>query len=121
MGRRRAAQNCNIPAWLSARRDGKEGRFIQIGNTFLMSEKTQALSAGALKLYICAAMESGGKREFTFPLSAAKKYGIPPASMRRYLNELIDNGFIALQSSGKTTRESNIYIFALEWKDGDKK
>ena len=37
--RRRAGGNNNINPWLSARMDCKEGRFIQVGNSLLLSHK----------------------------------------------------------------------------------
>ena len=62
------------------------------------------------------AMESGGRPEFVFPLSAAKKYGISENTLRRGIKELIANGFIDMTSSGKTTREANYYAFSYRWK-----
>ena len=62
-------------------------------------------------------MESGGKREFTFPLSAAKKYGITDNSLRRHIDELTRAGFISVRS-GASIRQPNIYTFSFEWKTG---
>ena len=59
--------------WLSANVDCKDGRFIQVGNSFLLSKRVQALSAGARITYLCMAMESGGKPTFEFPKAAAEK------------------------------------------------
>lgn len=117
MPRKKAAQNCTIPFWLSARPDCKEGRFVQIGNSLLLSEPFHSLSTGARCLYFAAAMESGGRRNFTFPQSAAKKYGFPPRSMRRYMQELINAGFIKVESSGRWTRENNHYVFSMRWRE----
>ena len=116
MPRHKAAQNCKVPFWMSARQDCKEGRFVQVGNSLLLSEAFQKLSMGARNLYLCMAMESGGKRAFTFPQSAGKKYGFPPRSMRRYQQELLDAGFVELESSGKATREKNCYVFSPRWR-----
>lgn len=116
MPRHKAAQNCKFQFWMSARQDCKEGRFIQVGNSLLLSEAFQELSMGARNLYMCMAMESGGKRAFTFPQLSGKKYGFPPRSMRRYQQELIDAGFIELESSGKITREKNAYLFSARWR-----
>lgn len=63
------------------------------------------------------AMESGGKREFTFPLSTAKKYGITDNSLRRHIDELTRAGFISVRS-GASIRQPNIYTFSFEWKTG---
>lgn len=45
--------------WLSTRPDNKEGRFLMVGNSFLLSEKVQALSADARFMYLSMAMEAG--------------------------------------------------------------
>jgi len=98
--------------WLSARPDGKDGRFIQVGNSLLLSKRFQSLSRGAQHLYLCMAMESGGRREFIFPLSAAKKYGISPSGLRRYSSELTQFGFLSFVSM-KSLRAPNVYRFSL--------
>lgn len=116
MPRRKAAQNCKILPWLSARADCSEGRFLQLGNSLLLSETFQKLSSGAQVLFLCMSMESGGRREFTFPLSAAKKYGLPPRSFRRYVEELKQRGFIEKQSMANL-RQPNEYRFSLAWKE----
>ena len=84
MGRGKAAVHCNIRPWLSAKADCKEGRFIQIGNSLLLSEQMGKLKPGARYLYLCMTMEAGGKREFTFPASSAEKYHIPPSSFENF-------------------------------------
>ena len=107
-----------IPFWLSAKPDCKEKRFIQCGNTLLLSKDFQSISSGARFMYLCMAMESGGQREFIFPQSAAKKYGIPPASMRRYIDELVTGGYIEKQSMANL-RQPNEYRFSRVWKGID--
>ena len=116
MPRRKAAPNCAIPFWMSAKQDCRENRFVQLGNSLLLSPEFQQLSMGARCLYICTAMEAGGRRNFTFPQSAATKYGINPRSMRRYLQELISTGFVEVETSGRWTRESNRYLFSMRWR-----
>ena len=104
-----------LPGWLSAYPDGKEKRFIQIGNSLLFSSNFQELSDGAKHLYQCCAMESGGRREFEFPLKAAKKYGLAEKSFRRHITELVNGGFIEF-NSGANTRQPNKYSFSFQWK-----
>ena len=104
-----------IVPWLSARWDNHERRFIQPGNTLLLSKEFQALGVGSRYLYFCMAMESAGKRSFVFPQTAAKKYGIKPSSLRRHIDELEAGHFIKVYS-GKPTREPNRYEFCLDWK-----
>ena len=114
MSKRRSG--VTIKSWMSARSDCKEGRFIQVGNSLLLSPRFQGLSPGARFLYLCMAMESGGKRDFTFPLSSAKKYGIAKNSFSRYIKELRDNGFIVVQSMANL-RKPNEYAFSFTWKE----
>lgn len=104
-----------IKPWLSANTDCKEGRFIQCGNSLLLSKKFQTLTPGARITYLAMSMESGGRREFIFPLSAAKKYGIAKNTLTRHIEEMIKAGFITVQS-GKTVRQPNLYAFSFEWK-----
>ena len=60
-----------VPA-LSAKVDNKEKRFIQVGNSLLLSKKFHALSTGSRFLYFCMAMESGGRKNFILPQKDAK-------------------------------------------------
>ena len=104
-----------ITAWMSAKADNKEKRFIQVGNSLLLSKEFHKLGVGARCLYMCMAMESAGKRGFEFPLSAAKKYGFGNSTLRRYIAELEEAKFITVNSM-KNMRRPNEYAFSLEWK-----
>ena len=104
-----------IVAWLSAKPGNDEKRFIQVGDTLMLSPQFRALGIGARYLYLCMAMESGGKRDFVFPQSAAKKYGITSSSLWRHVAELESGKFIEIYS-GKPTREPNQYKFCFSWK-----
>lgn len=104
-----------IKPWLSAHADCKEGRFIQCGNSLLLSPHFHELTAGAKFLYLCMCMESGGRRDFTFPLGAAKKYGIAKNSLTRQIAELKEAGFIQVQSMANL-RQPNEYSFSFVWK-----
>lgn len=95
MGRRKAAQNCTILPWLSGKADGREGRFLQLGNSLLLDKRFHALSSGARYLYLCLSMEAGGKKTVQFSRgTTAKKYGIPKNSFTRQIEELVQNGFV---------------------------
>ena len=61
------------------------------------------------------AIESGGRKDFTFPLSAAKKYGIAERSFRRFVDELTEAGFI-IKHSMANLRQPNEYEFSFDWK-----
>ena len=125
MPRKKAAENCDIKPWLSRRIDHTERRYIQVGDTLLISVKDKdtgqelnrfvALSAGAKYLYLCMAMEAGRNRKFTFTKTAAAKYGIVHSSLIRNVKELLEAGMIT-RNSGKCTRQPNEYEFAFGWK-----
>lgn len=117
MARHKAATSCKILPWLSAKANNSEGRFLQLGNSLLLSKEFQGLSAGTQMTYLFMALDAGGRSDFTFPLSSAKKYGISESSFNRHIKELIQKNFIALVSSGRTTREPNKYRFTYGWKD----
>lgn len=115
MAKHKAAINCQVLPWLSAKLDCREGRFLQTGNSLFLSKKFQELSSGAQMTYLCMAMESGGKRDFVFTHTTAKKYGIPPRTLDRHIKELADKKFISV-SSGKNTRTANEFEFLFAWK-----
>ena len=115
MSRHKAAQHCKILPWLSARENNQEGRFLQIGNSLFLCDHFQNLSDGTKYLYLCMALESGGKKDFQFTRTSAKKYGISSSSLRRHVAELKESGFISF-SSGANLRQPNEYIFSFEWK-----
>ena len=89
---------------------------MQIGNSLFLCEPFKALSSGAQHLYLCMCLESGGQRQYSFPAKSMSKYGIPIRSARRQIEELVEHGFIACVSSGKTTRTESLYEFRLNWK-----
>lgn len=107
-----------ISPWLSANRDNREGRFIQVGNSLLLDkEHFQKLSSSAKLLLFYMAMESGGKREFKFTYSAAKKYGLAATTFERAKKELQDAGFIERVYDEEYSQfKAAVYRFSLEWK-----
>ena len=115
MGRKKAAQHCEIKGWLSARADCKEGRFLQLGNSLLLSKDFQRLKLTTQHCYICMALEAGGQKCFKFPLSAAKKYNISSSTLRRCTEELEKEGFIKIESNANI-RKANQYEFIFDWK-----
>jgi len=125
VGKGKAAVHKNIRPWLSAQHDCKEGRFLQVGNSLLFSPEYQRLPATARHLYLCMAMESGGRQEFTFPLRAARKYAIPQTTFERNMKVLKEHKFIKLieprqatpeDGDYRTIRPESRYRFSLEWK-----
>lgn len=116
MARRRAAQHCKILPWLSAKNNCQEGRFLQVGNSLLLNKEFQKLPDTAKHLYQCMAMESGGRPDFVFPLTAAKKYGISETTFRRHVKSLSKAGFISVESNANL-RKPNKYKFTSYWKE----
>lgn len=116
MPRRRSG--ATLLPWLSARPDGKEGRFIQVGNSLMLDRRFQKLSAGARWLYLCLAVEAGGKRSVKFSRGVtAKKYGIPKNSFSRHCEELEGAGFIQRIEDGDFLQfRPAEYAFSLDWK-----
>lgn len=115
MSTSRRKAGATLQPWLTARADCREKRFIQVGNSLLLSHRFWRLSAGARYCYLCMAMEAGPRREFRLPKSAAEKYGIPHSSLCRYIHELEAGGWIEVRSM-KLLRKPNEYRFALKWK-----
>lgn len=118
MGRHKTARNVEIRPWLSRNADGKEGRFVQVGNSLLLSKEFQTLTSGARLLYLCMTMESGGKREFTFTHGAGKKYGVAPSSYDRYVKDLQERKFIERLEDTDTAPQyaPGKYRFCFDWK-----
>ena len=116
MGRAKSAKNIEIKPWLSANADNREGRFVQLGNSLLLSKRFHELTSGARFMYMCMTMESGGAREFIFPVSAAAKYGISQSSLERQIKELIAAHFISCIEQNQTIRKPNLYRFTVDWK-----
>lgn len=103
--------------WLSAKVDGKEGRFLQVGNSLLLDKRYQSLTAGARHLYLCMALEAGGKQEVAFPHGTAKKYGIPSTTFDRNIKELQSNGFLEKIGPGTYWQYApSVFRFSTDWK-----
>ena len=105
--------------WLTAKPPGEiERRFIQIGNSLLLDPTFKRLSRGAQMLYLCMALESGGKSTFQLSKGAAKrKYGYAPTSFDRYRQELESSGLLrTVESETRGQYEANTYAFCDAWK-----
>lgn len=116
-GRHKAAQNVKILPWLSGRRDCKEGRFLQVGNSLLLSETFGELSGNAVKTYFALCMEAGGKQTVSFPRARAPAYGISTATFTRAIQELTEAGLISHDfDDNKYRYQANVYRFKVDWK-----
>ncbi len=66
-------------------------------------------------LYICLAMESGGKPFAKLSRGNAKKYGFSPATYSRAVKQLIQAGFVKIaEDTGRY--ETNRFEFTNDWK-----
>ena len=116
--------------YCTALSDGKEKRFLQLGNTLLLSSavkgefedggtkrKGSGLSSGAFHLYLCFIMEAGGSWEVEFPRRCAKKYGFPEATFDRHVKELCEKQFLTrVYTRDRDKWAPARYRFNLEWK-----
>lgn len=65
-GRHKAAKNVELRPWLPANKDCRDGRFIQVGNSLLLSDAFKRLKGSEHKTYFSLCMESGGKPDSNF-------------------------------------------------------
>lgn len=104
--------------WMSARLDCREKRFLQIGNSMFFSPSFQQLNAGSKMLYLCMAIESGGKRVVAFSRGTAQKYGIDKNTFARRIAELIEGRFVeVVKESSYAQFSPTVYRFSLVWKN----
>ena len=117
MPNRKAAKNVPIAAWLSAKPDCREGRFIQVGNSLLLSKEFQALTASAKLTYLALCMEAGGKSMVKLSHSGAEKYGLSSSSFDRSIKQLLACGFLEqLEDDNRAQFATNVYRFSYRWK-----
>jgi hypothetical protein len=101
--------------WLTASSDMREERFVQVGNTLFFNKAFQSLSVGARYLYIAAANEAGGNRNFQLPALKMKSLGFKERTAREYIKELEKAKFIEKVKCGRNTRTPNDYRFCFDW------
>ena len=108
-----------VPA-LSAKVDNKEKRFIQVGNSLLLSKQFHALSTGSRFLYFCMAMESGGRKNFILPQKDAKMaHGVNPRSRLIRFSKNSSFHYFTVDEMGLRLMklaldEMALYLFSLE-------
>lgn len=122
MSRHKSAKSVPIRPYLSANKDCREGRFIQVGNSLLLSKKFQALKGKAQILYFALAMEAGG--QLVVKLShggAERKYGIAPTTYDRSVKELIAAGFLEqVLDDDQSQFATNVFRFSTSWKEASR-
>lgn len=104
--------------WMSARKDCREKRFLQIGNSLFVAKESafKNLTSGAQILYLCMAMEAGGKREVPFSRTTALKYGLNKNTFNRSLKELEEHRFISIVPDKSEPFKPSVYRFDFDWK-----
>ncbi len=104
-----------FPAWQTCKTDGIENRYIRLGNSQLLHPAMLNLSDKAFVIYVHMLLESGGKREFVFPMSKYKALA-GKSNFQRAKSELIEKGFIRELQNNANLRKPNIYEFSDAWK-----
>ena len=79
--------------WQTCKESGIEERYIRLGNSQLLHPAMLDLSDKARTIYIYMLLESGGKREFTFPRSKYSKIA-GHTVFQNAKDELLQKGFI---------------------------
>jgi len=116
VARRKAAQNCVVLPWVSAKADCREPKFLQVGVSLLESKAFQRLSPSTRLLYLAMCHDAAGHQEFEFPHSRFAHYGLSNGTARAGIDALIESGFITREYSGKIAREANRFRFSQSWK-----
>ena len=102
--------------WETKKNDGIEKRYIRLGASQMASEPMRALSNSAFKIYCYMRLESGGKKEFTFPHQKYQSYMSKPTFFDAQ-KELVEKGFIDVIQRNKNVRKANVYAFSERWKE----
>ena len=115
--KRRPAKHCSMLPWLTARQDGKDGRFLQVGNSFWLSRQVLSLSYATRWMYLLMCLDAGGKAEVTFTHGRAEKLGISSSSYDRAIQQLIRHGFISRADPDNLAQFApNRFRFVNDWK-----
>ena len=101
--------------WQTCKESGIEERYIRLGNSQLLHPAMLDLSDKARTIYIYMLLESGGKREFTFPRSKYSKIA-GHTVFQNAKDELLQKGFIRVKQNNANLRKANIYEFSDGWK-----
>ena len=118
MSHRKQKPIADIKPWLSAEKNCVEGRFIQVGNSLMLSKPIQVLTANARWLMICMAMESGRSRRFVFTHSTAEKYGLSASTFDEAKKQLLQIGYIKIVNNEDYNQyKANEFEFISDWKD----
>jgi len=101
--------------WETRKNNGKEERYIRMGNSQMLHPAIMNLSHSAFRVYTYMKLESAGKISFTFPKSKWKEF-ISPAGFQSAKNELCQAGLIEVEQKNAFLRKANVYRFSVDWK-----
>ncbi len=113
-GKRR--KGYRISPWASGTLDGAEPHYLQVGVKLFEHPVFQSLTPLQRYLYLCMLHDAEGRKEFVFPNSRIKHFGMKNTAARDGIEVLIQKGFIVRLFSGKATREKSGYAFSQAWK-----
>lgn len=108
-------KNTPFPPWTSCKNDGRESRYIRLGNSQMLHPAMQQLSDKAFRIYVNMLLEAGPERIFTFPRTKYKGMA-GSATFQRIKEELIEKGFIREVQNNANLRKANVYEFSEAWK-----
>ena len=103
----------------------KNEKYGILYESMALSKEFQALTPTAKLFLVLCTMQynrtniyKGDKKGiFTFPKKRMEQYGYDSRNGRRYLKELLDNGFIEVVE--KNFFKENIYEFSEKWKNNN--
>ena len=113
---------------------GDKDRFGRVYDSMCKHQNYKNLSIGAKQFYTLCRVQSASvqgktclykhgeeykitytERDFVFPASHLKMYGIDRSNANRYFKELIEAGFIDKKESNKPIKKVNVYSFSSRW------
>ena len=101
--------------WETTKPDGKEGRYIRMGDSQMLHPALFSLSHSAFRVYTYMKLESGGNRDFTFPRCKWRKY-LSPGGFQLAIRQLCQAGLVEVLEQNKNLRKANVYRFSEKWK-----
>ena len=113
--RAKRARKDTLP-YLTARLDNKFGAFAMLTDSLYYSPRFQQLPLGARWLYMGMALKAGGKFDTTFCQADMKRAGFDVKSARRWMQDLVEGGFVEVAENWKHAGRKNVYRFSLAWR-----
>lgn len=94
------------------------GQFLPLPYIMIDSPAWQSLSSNAIKVYIQLMRKCNGNNDDNLSLTYNEMNGIlAPATLRKCLTELVENGFIDLKRQGGLQKQCNIFAKSERWKE----